>query len=340
MDNRSTPVAAEDKQPLHPVSDKGRFIRLCILIFTSSCAFTFLDTKNAFLIITSFAIATGILAFFIKHKLYAALIVPVTASCSAFPHFKFLIPMLLFMILLAFLCASYLKDRPGQFVFFTMCALMYSLAAIGGCVLVAIQYFGSVEACLEAITQYSASVAELLFGNIPEWLTANASAEDLATIKEAYLGAAGQVVYLIPSVLVISSMYAAILTKSTLTKALGGKKMLPVLFSKPYYPPLALAVVYMILSLFGIIFALSSEEAYYTYMNVMSVLGVIFACIGLAEYVAVLKHPVHPKQRTVYVVMGIVVTFFFTMSAFTILAYYGAYRTIFSRVRVIRITKK
>ncbi len=340
MDNRSTPAATEDKQPLHPVSDKGRFIRLCILIFTSSCVFTFLESKHVFLFITSFAIATGILAFFFKHKLYAFVIVPASFSCLAFPHFKFLIPTLLFMILLAFLCASYLKDRPGQFVFFTMCALMYSLAAIGGCVLVAVQYFGSVEACLEAVTQYSATVAELLFNRIPERLTAKVSAEDLAMIKEAYLGAAGQVVYLIPSTLVISSMYAAALTKSTLTKALGGKKMLPVLFSTPYYPPTALAVVYIVLSLIGIIFALSAEEAYYMYMNVMTVMGVIFAGIGLVEYVSVLKNPVHPKQRVVYIVMGIMVVGIFAMSAFSILAYYGAYRTIFSRVRVIRITKK
>ena len=72
----------------------------------------------------------------------------------------------------------------------------------------------------------------------------------------------------------------------------------------------------------------------------MAVLGVVFAYVGLVEYVSVLLRPVHPKQRVVYVVMGIIVVGFLTMSAFSILAYFGVCRAIFSRVRVIRITKK
>lgn len=339
MDNRSTPAAAEDKQPLHPVSDKGRFIRLCILIFTSSCVFYFLESKHVFLFITSFAIATGILAFFLKHKLYVALITPVTASCFAFPHFKFLIPTLLFMILLAFLCASYLKDRPGQFAFFTMCALMYSLAAVGGCVLFAVQYFGSVEVCLEAISAYISNAVNTVFGEISEILAANFSAEDIATVKEMLLTVARQTIYLIPSLLAVASLYAAFLTKRTLTAALGGKKVLPVLFSTPYYPPAALAVGYMILTFTGIFFVFASEQAYYTYINLVSVFGVIFAYVGAVEYLSVLKAPVHPKQRTVYIVTGLIVVVILTQSAIGILAYYGAYRTVFSRVRVIRIVK-
>lgn len=340
MDNRSTPSTVESKGQASCETAGNRFVKMIFLVMTSIFAFNSLNSKLAFLFITFYAIAVGILAGFIKEKKYAVIAIPVIASFCCYPHFQFFVPALLFMILLAFLCSSYLKDRPGQFAFFTMCALMYSMAAVGAGVLVAVQYFGSVETCLDAVTKYAVSVAELLYNNIPERLIAKVSAEDLSSLKEAYLSAAKQVVYLLPSALVISSMYAAFLTKRTLTKTLGGKKKLPVLFSSPYYPPAVLAIGYMILSFLGILFALSSEEAYYIYMNLMAVLGVVFAYVGLVEYVSVLLRPVHPKQRVVYVVMGIIVVGFLTMSAFSILAYFGACRAIFSRVRVIRITKK
>ena len=340
MDNRSTPTTPEINNEEVRGPHKNILGKILLLSLTSFLAFFFLNVKDVFLFITSYAIAVGILAFFIKEKIYGALVIPVIASFSCFPHFLFLVPTLLFMVLLAFLCSSYLKDRPSQFAFFTMCALMYSFAAVGGCVLVAIQYFGSVEACLETVTQYVVSVAELMFNRIPERLTANVSAEDLSTIKEAYLAAAGQVVYLLPSVLMISSMYAALLTKRTLTKTLGGKKILSVLFSTPYYPPVALAIGYMILSFVGIFFVLGSDQGYYIYMNLVSVLSVIFACVGAVEYISVLRRPIHPRQRIVYIVMGLVIVGLLAQSALSVLAYYGAYRTVFSRVRVIKIVKK
>lgn len=293
-----------------------------------------------FLFIAAYAVATGILAFFFKHKMYAAAVVPALFSCTCLPHFKFSLPALLFMILLAFLCSSYLKDRPGQFAFFTMCAMMYSLAAIGGGMLVAVQYYGSVKTCLGAITIYLTETAELMFAGIPESVSVNVTPEDLAQLKEIFLAAVGQTVYLIPAFLVISSMFAAFITKRTLTKALGGKKKLPELFSTPYYPPVLLAVCYMLISFLGIFFALGSDGSYYVYMNLVSVLGVIFAYVGAVEYVSVLKRPVKPRQRVVYIVTGLIVVGILPQSLLSILAYYGAYRTVTSRVRVIRITRK
>ncbi len=340
MDNRSTPSSPENNMTEAGGTEKKLFGKMFLLALTSVLAFFFLVMKDVFLFITAYSIAVGILAFFLGKKIYGVLVIPAIASLVCIPHFLYLIPTLLFMILLSFVCSSYLKDRPGQFVFFTMCAMMYSLAAVGSGVLVAVQYFGSVKACLEAVTLYLTNAAEMIFGNLPENLTAKVSAEDLVKIKGEYLAAVEQSVYLIPSLLVVSSMYAALLTKRTLTKALGGKKMLPVLFSTPYYPPTALAVGYMLLSFLGIFFVLGSEQGYFIYTNVVSVLGVIFAYVGAVEYISVLRRPVHPKQRLVYVIMGLVVVGVLTQAFISVLAYYGAYRTVFSRVRVIRITRK
>ncbi|MBR5447754.1 MAG: hypothetical protein IKV40_04945 [Clostridia bacterium] len=340
MDNRSTPTTPANGADGKRGASKKYFAKQAILILASSAVFCSLKAKAPFWFITACAVVVGMLAFFIKEKAYGALLTPAIFSLGCHPHYMFSIPALLFMILLAFLCVSFLKERPGQFVFFTMCAMMYSIAAVTGGGLVAVQYYGSVKACLEAITVNMTSSINLFFDNIPEALMAKVSAESLASAREMYLTVAEQVVFLIPAFLVTAAMYAAFITKRTLTAALGGKRMLPVLFSTPYYPPVLLAVIYMILSFVGVFFALGSEQAYYIYANLSSVLGIIFAYVGAVEYISVIRHPVRPKQRVVYIILGLVVIGLLAQSAVAVLAYYGAYRTVFSRVRVIRITKQ
>lgn len=97
--------------------------------------------------------------------------------------------------------------------------------------------------------------------------------------------------------------------------------------------PRALAVIYLICSFGGAVFAVFSDGALFAVSNVTLILSLIFFAEGARFMLASAVVNIKDRTRRARVLMLVLAVLFFTAALFVILPYYGAFRILFSRRR-------
>ncbi len=305
----------------------SRYVPLLILtLITSLCTFFFLRVSDIVMFVPFFAFTTAIETFLLCGlKNIAVFLIPLASSVLCFPNYLPAVICFFVLVSISALFTALLSAGAESFSFFITSALVYSVVAGAAFVFLSIMVFGSLSASLEYISDMSLQLMKTATEGYPE------------EVVSLYLEVAEMTVYVLPSVICAVGFFAAWISKWTLSSCC--KKVTPAkpLYTKTTTAPVALAVIYIIMSLFGFLFASGEGSLAFSVVNINAVLTMIFIGEGFREYFSVLFRHGETKQKFIYIVVGIGSVIILQASAISILAYFGAYRTVFNKLRTVKI---
>lgn len=322
--NKENTVTKGKKKP----TTAAKVLILFFSLVASAIMFYSLAGRLVFEFVFAFVLTVGTQTYllrFIRSPL--VLLVPCAASFICCSHVLSRLIALAAVLFLSLAFSFMLAKKAESFNFFIFCSLLYSVLLGAGLVLLMTRVFGSFGDGVEWMAQYIKAFMQSVADN---------SENELA---DMLVSASGEFVYLLPSVICELGVIAAWLTKwilEWLSRVSGVKSKL---FSRVTGASAALGIVFVITSVVELILAFTDSSAYYGVMNVKSVLAFIFMGEGIREYIKALKRPSDPR-KFIKIAILVALIMFSPALIVTVASYYGVYRAIFSRVRIIKITKE
>ena len=225
---------------------------------------------------------------------------------------------------LILLCAGVifilLRTRVDSFPFLIAGGTVYALSAGLGTVMYLIHAFGSVSEALDVFRTVYANF-------VTSWLSQ--LGEEFIKI---YVELFEQVIFIMPSILMIAGLFAMWITKWSIvivTYITVGKRRI---FGAFTHAPVPLAAAFLLLSFASMFFMFADAETYYVVNNVINVLTFVFMGEGIGAFLFE-RGSGSIELKTVLIVLGLSMMIFILPSiVISIVAYYGAFRTILRKM--------